>query len=268
MKPDIFKKYQDIILQHSGISLKDGKDILLKGRLAGRIQQLGLRDEEAYLDHLAAEKSMDELTQMIDLVSTNVTSFMREPVHFNVTREALAEIWERGPREVRYWSAACSSGQEPYTLAMVALDVAKSLKIAPSNIKILATDISTAILERATRGIYTKRELTGVTEHWLRRYFEKTGQPDEYVVRPEVRKLVTFRRLNLSQSPYPMQGPFDAIFCRNVMIYFEEDVRRLIVSESERLLGGNGYLMIGHSENIPSMQSKLRLIEPTVYRKG
>ena len=267
MQTETFQKFKNLIYRHSGIDLSSGKEALVSSRLAKRIRELGLRNENEYYDYIDAEHSIDELTRLIDMMSTNVTSFLRESIHFELVRELLMETWSRGPREVKFWSAACSSGQEPYTLAMVVHETAKSKNVDPAQVKILATDISTQILQKAEAGVYTAKELESVPAEWIKKYFRKSDAQGEYEVTDSIRSMVTFRRINLSETPYPMQGPFDTIFCRNVMIYFDNEVRSRIVSEANRLLRNGGYLLIGHSENLSGLPNRFQIMQPTVYRK-
>lgn len=268
MNSETFTKFRNLIYSHSGIDLAPGKEALVSSRLAKRLRSLGLHNEMEYLDYLSADRTLNELTHLIDLISTNVTHFLREVEHFELLAEMLRLLWRSGPVPVRFWSAACSSGQEPYTLAIYACEIARAMKVDPSLVKILATDISTEILRQAEDGIYTARELEQVPSEWRKRYFQQLENESHFRVIDSVRSLITFRRINLSKIPFPMQGPFDAILCRNVMIYFDNVVRSGIVSESFRLLKQNGYLMIGHSENLSGIVHPFSSVQPTVYRKA
>lgn len=267
MQAETFQKFKSLIYKHSGIDLSAGKEALVSSRLAKRIRELGLSNEMEYYDYIDAEKSIDELTRLIDMMSTNVTSFMRESVHFDLIAKMLHELWADGPKPVKFWSAACSSGQEPYTLAMIAHEVAITKNVNPSLVKVLATDISTQILRKAEAGIYSARDLEALPTDWTRKYFQKTQTAGEYQVSDSIRSMVTFRRINLSETPYPMQGPFDTVLCRNVMIYFDNKVRTQIVSEAQRLLKSGGYFLIGHSENLSGLSNRFQIAQPTVYRK-
>ncbi len=267
MNGNTFSKFRDLIHAHSGIDLAPGKEALVSSRLAKRIRDLGLSSEMEYFDYLAADQSLNELTRLIDLMSTNVTHFLREFEHFELIGEMLRELWKNGPVPVKFWSAACSSGQEPYTLAMIVHEAAKAAKVDPRLVKILATDISTQILRQAEEGVYSTREVEHVPPEWLKRYFQKESSGSGYSVADSIRSLITFRRINLSKSPFPMQGPFDAILCRNVMIYFDKEVRSKIVGEAYRLLRPEGYLLVGHSENLSGIDTPFRSTRPTVYRK-
>jgi chemotaxis protein methyltransferase CheR len=267
MNPQTFEKFRGLIYSHSGINLTSGKEALVTSRLAKRIRDLGLEGEMEYFNYLAADESMQELTRLIDLMSTNVTHFFREQDHFEMIGQMLVELWKHGPRPVKFWSAACSSGQEPYSLAMVVAEAARAAKVDVRLVKILATDISTRILSQAEMGIYTAREIENVPSPYLARYFDPQPAADTFQIVDAIRQLVTFRRINLSQVPFPMQGPFDAILCRNVMIYFDNRVRGQIVNEAYRLLRPQGYFLIGHSENLSAITTSFRSIRPTVYQK-
>ncbi len=151
---------------------------------------------------------------------------------------------------------------------MIVHEAAKAARVDPRIVKILATDISTQILRQAEEGLYSVRELEQVPQEWLNRYFQKVSSGSQYSIADSLRSLITFRRINLSKTPFPMQGPFDAILCRNVMIYFDNDVRARIVSEAYRLLRPDGYLLIGHSENLSGISNSFRSVRPTVYRKA
>ncbi len=268
MNASTFTKFRDLIHAHSGIDLAPGKEALVSSRLAKRIRDLGLSNEMEYFDYLSADQSLNELTRLIDLMSTNVTHFLREFEHFAMLSEMLHELWKNGPAPVKFWSAACSSGQEPYTLAMIVHEAARAMAIDPRIVKILATDISTQILRQAEEGFYNTRELEHVPPEWQKRYFQKSPSGTGYQISDSIRSLVTFRRINLSHSPFPMQGPFDAILCRNVMIYFDKEVRTKIVGEAYRLLRPDGYLLIGHSENLSGIDTPFRSVRATVYRKA
>lgn len=268
MNSVLFTKFRDLIHDHSGIDLAPGKEALVSSRLSKRIRELGLNCEMEYFDFLEADQSLEELTRLIDMMSTNVTHFLREFEHFELITEMLMKTWRTGSTPVKFWSAACSSGQEPYTLAMVVHEAARKSNVNPNLVKILATDISTEILHQAETGVYSSRELEQVPHEWLKRYFHQSSCGTKYQVTDSIRSLVTFRRINLSKTPFPMQGPFDAILCRNVMIYFDNDVRSRIVGEAHRLLRDEGYLLIGHSENLSGISTAFKSVRPTVYRKA
>ncbi len=266
MDDTTFNNFRKLIYEASGITLSEQKKALVVGRLSKRIRALGLNSFKEYYDYVVNDKTGNELVKLIDAISTNVTQFFREADHFDFLRDKLIEWYESGQKRFRIWSSACSTGEEPYTIAMVALE---ALPRADVDLKILATDISTRVLEQCKKGEYYSHRVEEVPKYLLTKYFVKMKQENEYVyvVDDKLKKVIKFARLNLKNTPYPMTGPFDVIFCRNVMIYFDEKVRNLIISEIYRLLRSGGYLFIGHSESITSYQHKLKIIKPSIYYK-
>lgn len=267
METATFDKIRSLVYQQSGIDLAPGKEPLVRGRLGKRMRALGIADEAQYLRHVLNDASGDELVRLLDAISTNFTHFFREQDHFRVLesacREKLAE--NRGGR-FRVWSAACSSGEEPYSIAMTILD---SLADSPGDARILATDISTRVLAQAVEGKYRQEEVSHIPAALRGQYFEHSRGPEPiYQANEALRRMVTFRRMNLSKPPFPMQGPFDLIFCRNVMIYFDNTVRSRLLLEIERLLSPGGWLLVGHTESLAGIATGLKMISPSVYRKG
>lgn len=256
-----FSAIRRLVHETSGIYLKEEKKTLVSTRLAKRLRELKLPSYRAYLQVLREDPNGPEMTIFMDSISTNVTSFYREADHFDVVRMAFSEWCSAGQKRFRFWSAASSSGEEPYTLALTLLEAgAEGL-----DVKILGTDISTRILKRAMAGRYAKKTVEPVPKTLLNRYFRVEG--DEYVVSPKVREMVTYRHANLSNLPTPVKGPLDIVFCRNVMIYFEDSLRAALVREFARVLKPGGYLIVGHSESLVGMQDCLQMIRPSVYRK-
>ncbi len=260
----LFNQFKELILAKSGISLKEGKESLLEGRIGKRLRELGLSSPNEYYDFLTNDSSGDELIRFIDAISTNVTHFFREAQHFQILEQVL-KLWaSRGQKKFRIWSAASSTGQEPYSIAMT---TANALGNFDYDIKILATDICTRVLATATKGVYDKKELASIPEHF--RIAHTRSLPDKgfFTIDDRVKKLLTYARLNLSVKPYPMSGPFDCIFCRNVMIYFDLDLKHKIASEAYRLLRPGGLFFVGHSETLPNCPVPLKIVMPSVYRK-
>ena len=257
-----FVAIRRIVFDQSGISLKGDKRTLVAGRLAKRMRKLGIPSYRAYLKQLKDCKTGEELTFLLDAISTNVTSFYREADHFDLLRSAYGEWRAQGQTRFRIWCAASSSGEEPYTIAITLQDVG----VRGADVKILATDISTEILRRAMRGRYTKKVVEPVPAMLRSKYFTRLGD-DDYQVVDTLRDMVTYRQANLSRLPTPLKGPLDVVFCRNVMIYFEEELRRRLVEEFDRLLKPGGYLIVGHSESLVGIQRGLKMIRPSVYRK-
>ena len=234
-----FKDFRNLIYDKSGISLNDSKEALVDARVGKRMRTLGITEHRTYLKHIMHDDTGQEIIHLLDAISTNVTRFFREPDHFKFLEQVIKEWTAEGQNRFRIWSAASSSGEEPYSIAIAILEAIGKTK----NIKILATDISTRILVEAKRGIYGAEKLEQMPKALKGRYFEKIPNSEKlYVVRPVLRSMVTYRRLNLSVPPFPMRGPLDMIFCRNVMIYFDNRVRRKLLTEIHRLLRPCGYL--------------------------
>ncbi|MDD9971095.1 MAG: protein-glutamate O-methyltransferase CheR [Myxococcales bacterium] len=258
-----FVAIRRIVFEQSGISLKGDKRTLVAARLGKRMRRLGIPTYRAYLQRLRDCRTGAELTFLLDAISTNVTSFFREADHFDLLRCAYGEWRGKGQTRFRIWCAASSSGEEPYSMGITLHDVG----VRGCDVKILGTDISTEILRKAMRARYAKKSIEPVPVLLRDRYFKRLA-PDEYEVTPAVRDMVVFRQTNLSKLPTPLKGPLDVIFCRNVMIYFEDALRRRLVEEFERLLKPEGYLVVGHSESLVGMQGGLKMVRPSVYRKG
>ncbi len=263
MEPETFKAFQEIAYDAAGIFLRPGKAALVQARLARRLRELGLPSEREYLARLRADPG-DELVLFLDAISTNFTKFFREPDHFDTLREHLAAARASGQRRVRIWCAGCSSGEEPYTVAMVLDPVLEGC-----DWRVLATDLSTRVLARAAEGVYAEEEVEPVPAALRARYLVRA--PDEadrprFAVSPRLRERIVFRRLNLAERPYPMSGPLDAVLCRNVMIYFDRPMREGLVAEIERLLRPGAPLFVGHSETLNGLKTRLRTERPSVYR--
>ncbi|MCK5690125.1 chemotaxis protein CheR [Myxococcota bacterium] len=266
MDPAIFRRFRRIVYDNAGIRLRDGKEALVKARVAKRLRALGLTSLNKYLDYLQKDKSGHELVHLLDVISTNFTSFFREREHFDLLAETLTQLRAGGQKKFRLWSAASSSGEEPYSMAIVAKTVFGDESI---DYQVLATDISTKVLTQADQAIYPSKALQPVTTTERAHGFRKIniGSEVHWEVRPEVQARVLFRRLNLAQPPFPMRGPMDIIFCRNVMIYFDTPVRQRLVAEMEKLLPEGGLLMIGHAETLTGLDTRLKMLTPSVYQK-
>lgn len=245
--------------------MSPAKESLISGRVAKRMRALAIGNNEQYLEHIERDTSGREIIYLLDAISTNVTSFFRESDHFDLLRELLRSWHQEGQRRFRIWSAACSSGEEPYSLAMTVREVLP----AGIDIKLLASDISTDILAQAQLAEYDEPKVETIPKLLRIKYmsrFRKNG--GVYYRMDEVtRALVLFKRINLAKPPYPMRGPFDVIFCRNVMIYFDNDIRQGFLDEAYRLLKPGGYLMVGHSESLTGMKTKFQSVKPSVYVK-
>ncbi len=238
----------------TGIQLGEQKHIMVRARLAKRLRALGIPSVAAYLHYVKQPANSEEVTHLIDALTTNKTSFYREPRHFDLLSERLALLAERG-EEPTIWSAGCSSGEEPYTMSLVALR-------ARVQARILATDISTRVLGMAKAGRYAAEVVADVPKDIQHRYFKKAGAESE--VGPDMRAQVSFAPLNLL-GEWRMRGPFHVIFCRNVMIYFDKATREKLVGRFHAKLAPGGLLFIGLSESLSGLQHPYRLLEPGVY---
>lgn len=267
MDTKTFDAFRRLIYDKSGISLGPAKVALVSARIGKRLRALNLPDPKSYLRLLKEDGHEEEFVHFIDAISTNVTSFFRESDHFDFLAEALGRWVREGQRDFRFWSAACSSGEEPFSMAMT---IQETLAGTGARAKILATDISTRVLQRCREGIYPESKIDSVPQPLRSRYFMRlsvNGSEKQYQVTDEVKKLIAFRRINLSVTPFPMKGPMDIIFIRNVMIYFDNYVREKLLAEAHRLLKPGGYLMVGHSEGLTGLVSNFKLQRTSVYGK-
>jgi len=261
-----FNRIREIVYQRSGISLGDNKQALVRARIAKRMRQLDLHRYEDYLEYVIHDGDGEEIQNMLDAISTNVTSFYREPAHFDFMRQILGDWIAGGARGFRFWSAASSSGEEPYTIAIEALETIGSARI---NIKILATDISSRVLRISAHGEYSEDRVGPIPKVLRSKYFTRRTEKGRiiYSVNDNLRERVTFRQFNLSSAPYPLKNPMDIIFCRNVMIYFDRKVRTGMIKEFYRLLKPGGYLLVGHAESITGIVKGFKCIKPSIYLK-
>jgi len=265
-----FLEISALVKRLCGLNLHRGKRQLVKSRLIRRIRQLGLPGFREYIEYLQADESGGEVTEMLNALSTNVTRFFRENDHFDYLAdtfipEALTQGGERNHR-MKFWSAGCSSGEEPYTLAILLSEAIADLETW--DVRILATDISSRMIERAREGIYNRSAVRDVPPLLLQKHFAALGPGPErrYRIGNGPRRLVRFAKHNLI-SPWPMRGLFDAIFCRNVMIYFDKETQAHLVRRFGDLLGPGGLLFIGHSESLVGVEHRLTYVRPMVYRK-
>jgi chemotaxis protein methyltransferase CheR len=260
-----FEAFQNLVYRHSGISLGPQKATLVRARIAKRMRALGLVGHRDYLRYIEDDASEEEVVHLLDAISTNVTHFFRESAHFDIFAHHLNDLKGRGQRRFRLWSAACSSGEEPYSMAMIAREHLGD----GCDVKILATDISTKVLGLSATGFYPDDKMDAVPLAMRERYFhrERDAVKPGWRVAPDLRAMITIKRLNLSKPPFPMKGPLDAVFCRNVMIYFDRTVRQGLLDEITRLLVPGGLLFVGHAESLTGMLSGLRTLRPACYRK-
>ena len=257
-----FSELVDYMKSNYGINLSK-KRLLIESRLYSVLSEKGVSSFTEYFA-LVRKNGSGELNTMLNKLTTNHTYFMREPGHFRFFREVILPQQEKTNLEhdLRVWSAGCSTGEEVYTAVMVMKDFFGMRKW---DYRTLATDISTRVLEEARRGIYSQESLRDVPPRWEQHYFRKDGQT--FILNEEVKKEVIFKRLNL-MDPFPFTKPFDLIFCRNVMIYFEQETKDKLIAKFYDALKPGGYLFIGHSETIQRDSFGFRYIEPSVYQKG
>ena len=269
--PRLFEKFQALIYRVAGIWLSSSKTALLCGRLARRLRSLNLETMEEYFELVTRPDQQEELVLMLDAITTNETHFFREPKHFEFMSQRLFPRWKAEAaaaartRNIRIWSAGCSSGEEPYSLAMLLL------KHFPASegwtLEILATDISTQVLTKARAGVYPIERAKDMPidilrAHMLQGMGEQSGKMK---VGPEAQAIVKFARVNLNEEKLPIHGTFDAVFCRNVLIYFDMDSKKRVVNTLTRHLCGNGLLFVGHSENLAGVTDRMKTLAPTIY---
>ncbi len=274
VSPVLFQKFQKLIYAETGIWLGNSKTALLCGRLFRRLRALGITSLETYYERVSQPDQQEERASMIDAITTNETRFFREPRQFEFLVQKVLPRWRAEaehrvrPKRVRIWSAGCSSGEEPYSVAML---LASHLPAEQGwDVRLLATDISNRVLEKACQGIYPITRSPELPAGLLHTFMLR-GTADrqaEMKVRIEIQQMIDFRRLNLNQESSLPEGPFDAIFCRNVLIYFDMASKRRVVANLSRNLAANGYLFVGHAENLNSMFPELRSIEPTIHIKA
>jgi len=264
-----FRSLQDLIYREAGIWLPPAKAALLVGRLAKRLRHHGLKSFKEYYDLIVG--SGEERIQMLNAISTNETHFFREPQQFELLKSVILPKWERDAaaglrsRKIRVLSAGCSTGQEPYSLAMVLL--AHCPSHSGWEIEILATDLSTRVLEVARAGVWSREKAAEIPPSYLKMFMLKgfADQSGKIKAGPEISSLIQFFRLNLNESEYPFVGKFDLVFCRNVLIYFDARSREQAARRLADYLSPHGYFCVGHAESLHALNGTLRTVIPTVY---
>jgi chemotaxis protein methyltransferase CheR len=269
METQLFQRFAALAYEKAGISIKPGKEALVAARVAKRLRALSIPDAQGYLLYLEEDRSGEELARFLDVISTHFTSFFREPDHFGLLEEEVQRLAAAGQRRLRLWSAASSTGEEAYTMAMTVLGVPGAQDL---DVKILATDIAAETLRQAQAGVYAADRVEPVPPALRSRWFTRTRSQDDpggavYAVRDELKKLVVFRQLNLAAPPFPMAGPIDVVFCRNVLIYFDQPTRQRLLGAVEGLMRPGGLLCIGHTETLSGIRSGLKLVRPSVFRR-
>jgi chemotaxis protein methyltransferase CheR len=270
LKESDFQKISRLVYEQCGINLHDGKKELVKARLGKRLREGNFASFTDYYHYVTTDEGQDELIMMIDSISTNLTYFFRESGHFEKLQVILPEMANnqgsnRRNSRLQLWSAGCSSGEEPYSLAITVKEImgGKALPVS-----ILATDISTRVLQTAIRGVFPKERMKNVPETVIKKYFQYgSGKwSGFYQIKKEIRDMVRFLRFNLMNPP-PADFVSDVIFCRNVMIYFDKSTQEMLVNRIHQTLNKGGYFFVGHSESLTGLTHPFNYIEPSVYRK-
>lgn len=262
LTPREFEQIRNLAYEKFGLDLRDGKQQLVSARLGKKIREARFRTFHDYYRHVVEDRTGEALAAMIDALTTNYTSFFREPAHFDFVREHALPDW-RGKALVRLWSAACATGEEPYSIA-----ASLATDLSPARVRILATDISTRALDTARKALYPAERCATMAAAELRASMLRGEGRWQgwYRVRKELRGMVEFQRMNLVE-PFPPVGLFAAIFCRNVMIYFNKGTQQTLVNRLAACLEPGGFLFIGHAESLTGIAHPLRYVRPAVYSK-
>ncbi len=262
-----FQLLAQYIRKHFGIYLKKEKTKLLTGRLYQVLQKHGFTNFTEYYRYLISDKSGRAAAELIDHISTGHTHFMREPGHFFFFRDHVLPYLEKHvkDRDLRIWSAGCSTGEEPYTLAIIMDEFFGAAKMSWDT-KILATDISEKVLNIARAGLYKKENVSKLPSLWVMKYFTARDS-QHYEIKSRIKKEIIFRKFNLKEKHFPFKKKFHVIFCRNVMIYFDYETKAELIQKFYDVLADGGYLFIGHSESLSGFKTGFKYIQPAVYRK-
>jgi chemotaxis protein methyltransferase CheR len=264
-----FRLLSTFIHERCGINIQPHKKSLVKGRLAKRLRVLGMKKFKEYYEYISNPANSEEMVQMIDAVSTNVTHFFREQAHFDFLQErVIPELVSRSKSgentKIRVWCAASSSGEEPYSLAMTFLN--NFIGLQNEDFMILGSDISTRVLKLAENGVYGEDKLGGINKSMRLKYFDSIGV-DQFQIKPSVKKYLVFKRINLMDDQFPFKNPLDMVFCRNVMIYFDKPTQQVLIEKFYNHLKPGGYLFLGHSEGLTGVKHRFSYVQPSVYRK-
>ena len=259
-----FRQVSQIVHTISGINLKDGKEALVRARLMKRLRALRMGSFKEYIQFIDTDEGREEVALLIDVMTTNKTGFFREADHFTYLRDTI--LPGITGRRMRFWTAACSSGEEPFSLAMLLRESIPDMR--SKDVLILATDISMRMLEMARLGVYGEDKIRDLPPAFFKKYFIRARDqyPPAYQVKDEVKSMVRLAWLNL-MDPWPMKGPLNVIFCRNVMIYFDRSTQQTLISRFWDLLEPGGYLFVGHSEGLSAIKHRFRYVKPAIYRK-
>lgn len=262
-----FKELTEYIRTNYGISLKYEKKALITGRLQNVLMQNNFKSFSEYYKYILSDQTGHAISTLINKITTNHTFFMREPKHFHYFRDIVLPYLTTSVRnkDLRIWSAGCSTGEEPYTLAMIIDEFLGKEKLMWDT-KILATDISSKVIEVAMKGIYNNEEITSLPTKWRLNYFKKIDNKN-YELVDKIKKEVIYRKFNLMEESFPFRRKFHVIFCRNVMIYFDKETKYKLINKFYDSMEYGGYLFIGHSESLNSEETRFKYVMPAVYRK-
>ena len=269
-----FSLYRKLIYGKAGICLSPTKKAFLEARLTRRIRELGMDSFHAYYQYVTEDQNGNELAQLLDRISTNETHFFREPRQFEFLEQQIFPDWKvQGdsglrPRRIRVWSAGCSTGEEPYSLAMILLD--HFPRGSGWEIEIIATDLSSRALKSARKAVWSIVKAKEIPQSYLKRFMLKgTGSQQAYMkAGAEIQAIIRFQQLNLNDDHYAVPEPFDLIFCRNVLIYFDAASRARVVYRLVNCLAPGGFLLVGHAESLNGMSDRIRHVRPTIYVQG
>ena len=264
-----FEKIRVFVKSETGIKLSDGKKNMVYGRLSRRLRQVGLSRFSEYFDLVTGNEAADERGQFINAITTNLTSFFREEHHFDYLKNEVVPrlMQENGvSKKIRIWSAGCSTGEEPYSIAIALYESIPNIE--KWDIRILATDLDTNVLAHGEQGIYDIERISALSPARKSTWFlkGKGGNSGSVKVDPRLQSLITFRQLNL-MGAWPMKGPFDFMFCRNVVIYFDKDTQKILFDRYANLLTADANLFLGHSESMHNVCDRFGLIGNTIYQK-
>lgn len=267
IQEDEFKKFAEYIKTNYGIHFKEEKKVLIEGRLGQVLANMHIATLSDYMEYVKADQTGHAASVMLDKITTNYTFFMREPEHFRFFKTIVLPYLEKSvpSKDLRIWSAACSTGEEPYTLAMI-IDEFFGMKKAGWDTKILATDISKGVLEVAKAGLYTADQIVDLPLVWKQSYFKRFNE-EQYAIADRIKKEVIFGSVNLMSQTLPFKKKMHVIFCRNVMIYFDNETKERLVRRLYDITEPGGFLFIGHAEGLNRETMRYRYVMPAVYRK-
>ena len=264
-----FHQFSDYIYAQFGIKMPDVKRVMLQGRLLKRIRELGMKSYTEYKDYFFSPQGQkEEIYKFLSVVTTNKTDFFREPVHFDyLAAQALPDLVARGHKHVKIWSAACSSGEEPYTIAIVTSEYIESHPGV--SYSLLGTDISANVLEKAARGVYPEKSIDMIPLALKKKYFLRSKDRENPTVRvtPQLQRNFSLKYLNFMDPVYDIKEEYDIIFCRNALIYFDRETQEKVINKLCDKLATGGYMFIGHSESMANMDVPLENIKPTIFKR-